>query len=151
MSRKQPELDPNNPQKQGQESASSTSLTTTNQINGEINIANLYPQFKDKPAVLIENPYTINGGGCMNQYNFMSNSRKFQINGKNPLDAIRNGLIKLGNEDVDIYNQRKKMMINIQKQSANRKNSTNKLHKFMIKIYRIEHPVYKYKLEFYKI
>lgn len=148
MSTKQPELDPNNPQKQGQESASSTNSTTTNQINGEINIANLYPQFKEKPAVPVENPYTINGGGSMKQYQFMSHPGKFQIHGKNPLDAIRNGLIKLENEDVDIYNRRKKMMINIQKNNVNR---TNKLHKFMIKIYRIDHPVYKYKLEFYKI
>lgn len=147
MSRKQPELDPNNPQKEGHEATTSTDMTTTSQINGELNIANLYPEFKDNPAVHVENPYTINGG-CMKQYNFMSNLREFQINGKNPLDAIRNGLIKLGNENLDIYNRRKRMTVNIQKNSANR---TNKLHKFMIKIYRIEHPVYKYKLEFYKI
>lgn len=148
MAAKQPELDPNNPQRKGNESTTSTDMTTTSQINGEVNIANLYPEYKDKPAVQVENPYTINGGGCMKEYNFMSYPRDFQIRGKNPLDAMRNGLIKLGNEDVDIYNQRKKMIVNIQKKSANR---ANKLHKFMIKIYRIDHPVYKYKLEFYKI
>lgn len=146
MSRQEPQLDPDNPQKKGNEATSSTDMTTTNQLNGELNIDKLYPEVKDTQTVIYENPYTINGGGNMCQYKFMSKPGKFSIQGRNPLDALRNGLAKLESENKDIYNQRKQISVNLIKESKR----ANKLHKFMVKIFRIDHPVYKYKIELWK-
>ena len=146
MSRKEPELNPEDPQKKGNEASASTDATTSNQITGILNIDKLYP---DKPILIhYENPYTINGGGagCMKQYRFMSKPRQFSVHGRNPMDALRNGLEKLENEDGDIYNRRKQISVNLQRES----NRANKIHKFMVKIFRINHPVYRYKIELWK-
>jgi len=147
MSRKEPELYPDDPQKKGNDASNSTNMTATKQLNGELNIDKLYPEFSDKPAVLYENPYTINGGS-MRRYNFISKPGQFSIHGKNPLDALRNGLSKLETENRNIYNQRKQISVNLQKENSNRE---NKLHKFMVKIYKIDNPVYRYKIELWKI
>ena len=77
----------------------------------------------------------------------MSKPGQFPIHGKNPLDALRNGLAKLESENRNIYNRRKQISVNLQKESDNRE---NKLHKFMVKIYKIDHPVYRYKIELWK-
>ena len=77
----------------------------------------------------------------------MSKPGKFGIQGKNPIDALRNGLVKLENENNNIYNQRKQITVNLQKEG----NRINKLHKFMVKIYRINHPVYRYKIELWQL
>lgn len=144
MSRKEPELNPEDPQKKGNEASASTDATTTNQITGILNIDKLY---QDKPILIhYENPYTINGGGYMKQYRFISKPGKFSIQGRNPMDALRNGLEKLENENGDIYNRRRQISVNLQRES----NRENKLHKFMIKIFRINHPVYRYKIELWK-
>ena len=140
---KQPELSPENPQKKGEDQASSTHSTITNQINGEANVKNLYPEIVDYPIIVPDNPYTINGG-CNRKYNFLSKNNSFQINGKSHLDAIRNGFIKLSIENSDIYN-RKRMTVNLQN------NRSTKLHKYLIKIIPIHHPLYKYKIEFYLV
>jgi hypothetical protein len=147
MSRKEPELSPEDPQKKGHDAMNSTNMTTNNQLNGELNIDKLYPELRSKPAVLYENPYTINGGGIMKPYHFMSKPGQFQIHGRNPLDALRNGLEKLENENRNIYNKRKQISVNLQKENNNRE---NKLHKFMVKIFKIDHPVYRYKIELWK-
>jgi hypothetical protein len=147
MSRKEPQLNPEDPQKKGNDSINSTSMTTTNELNGELNIDKLYPEIKDKIVVPYENPYTINGGGYIKQYHFISKPGQFLINGRNPVEALRNGLEKLEKEDGNIYNRRKQMTVNLQRES----NRSNKLHKFIVKIFRIEHPVYKYKIEIWKI
>lgn len=147
MSRKEPQLNPEDPQKKGAESSTSTDMTAVNQVNGELNIDKLYPDVKP-PIVQYENPYTINGGGkCMNQYRFMSKPGYFPIQGRNPLDALRNGLLKLENDNRNIYNTRKQISVNLQKEDSNR---VNKIHKFMVKIYKIDHPVYNYKIELWK-
>jgi hypothetical protein len=147
MSRKEPQLNPEDPQQKGNEATSSTDMTATNQLNGELNIDKLYPEVKDTQTIIYENPYTINGGGYMPQFRFISKPGKFSIQGRNLLDALKNGLTKLENENRDIYNQKKKISVNLQKISINRE---NKIHKFMVKIFRIEHPVYKYKIEIWK-
>jgi hypothetical protein len=146
MSKKEPELSPEDPQRKGNDQIVSTDSTAINQTNGELNIDKLYPNTKTL-AVLYENPYTINGGGCMKQYRFMSKPGEFQIPGRNPIDALRNGLAKLENENGDIYNRRRQISVNLQRESNNR---ANKLHKFMVKIFRIDHPVYRYKIELWK-
>jgi hypothetical protein len=146
MSRVQPAMSPEDPQKKGADEISSTDKTATEQINGSINIDKLYPD--TKPVIVpYESPFTINGGGCMKQYRFMSKPGEFQIPGRNPIDALRNGLAKLENENGDIYNRRKQITVNLQRESNNR---ANKLHKFMVKIFRIDHPVYRYKIELWK-
>jgi len=146
MSRAEPELSPEDPQKKGNDAVASTDMTTTNQANGELNIDKLYPDTKP-PAVLYESPYTVNGGGFIRKYRFMSKPGQFPIHGRNPLDALRNGLVKLESENRNIYNRRKQISVNLQKESDNRE---NKLHKFMVKIYKIDHPVYRYKIELWK-
>ena len=146
MSRVQPAMSPEDPQKKGADEISSTDKTATEQINGSINIDKLYPD--TKPVIVpYESPFTINGGGCMKQYRFMSKPGEFPIPGRNPIDALRNGLAKLENENGDIYNRRKQITVNLQRESNNR---ANKLHKFMVKIFRIDHPVYRYKIELWK-
>lgn len=147
MSRKEPQLNPDNPQKKGNDQMTSTDMTTTNQLNGELNIDNLYPQIKPVQAVVYENPFTINGGSHR-KYNFISKQGKFPIHGRTPIDALRNGLEKLENENQNIYKNRKQISVNLQKESNNR---SNKLHKFMVKIFRINHPVYRYKIEIWKL
>jgi|688.fasta_scaffold329398_1 hypothetical protein len=147
MSRTEPELNPENPQKKGNDAMNSTSMTTTNEINGGLNIDKLYPEIKDKKIVPYENPYTIQGGGKKNEYRFISKPGDFFIPGRNPMDALRNGLEKLENQNKNIYNQSKKITINLQKNSKR----ANKIHKFMVKIFRIEHPIYKYKIEIWKL
>lgn len=146
MSRVQPAMSPEDPQKKGADAMSSTDKTATEQVNGSINIDKLYPDTKP-PIVPHESPFNINGGGCMKQYRFMSKPGEFPIPGRNPIDALRNGLAKLENENGDIYNRRKQITVNLQKESNNR---ANKLHKFMVKIFRIDHPVYRYKIELWK-
>ena len=146
MSRVQPAMSPEDPQQKGADAMSSTDKTATEQINGSINIDKLYPDIRP-PVVQYESPFTINGGGCMKQYRFMSKPGEFPIPGRNPIDALRNGLAKLENENGDIYNRRKQITVNLQKESNNR---ANKLHKFMVKIFRIDHPVYRYKIELWK-
>ena len=144
MSRKEPELNPDDPQRKGNDAATASDMTTTNQVTGILNIDKLYP---DKPNVIpYQNPYTIQGGGYMRKYKFISKPGQFSVQGRNPIDALRNGLAKLENENGDIYNQRKQITVNLQGES----NRTNKLHKFMVKIFRIDHPVYKYKIEIWK-
>jgi len=145
MSIIQPELNPENPQKIGIDEADATDQTTANLINGNLGIDKLYPDTKSF-VIQYENPYTINGGSSI-QYRFMSKPGKFLIHGRNPMDALRNGLEKLENENRDIYNQIKKITVNLQRESNNR---ANKLHKFMVKIFRIDHPVYRYKIELWK-
>ena len=147
MSRIQPELSPEDPQKKGNYLATSTNITTTNQLNGEINIDKLYPEIKPKEAIIFENPYNINGGS-MRKYNFISKHGKFPIQGKTPIDALRNGLAKLENENQNIYKNRKQISVDLQKENNNR---MNKLHKFMVKIYKINNPVYQYKIELWKL
>jgi hypothetical protein len=146
MSRKEPQLNPEDSQKKGNDAINSTDITTTNQMNGELNIEKLYPDTKPI-EVQYENPYTINGGGHMRNYNFISKSGQFQIHGRNPIDALRNGLTKMENANKDIYKNKRQISVNLQKESNNR---NNKLHKFMVKIFRINHPVYKYKIELWK-
>ena len=146
MSRVQPAMSPEDPQKKGADAMSSTDKTATEQVNGSINIDKLYPDTKP-PIVPYESPFNINGGGCMKQYRFMSKPGEFPIPGRNPIDALRNGLAKLENENGDIYNRRKQITVNLQKESNNR---ANKQHKFMVKIFRIDHPVYRYKIELWK-
>lgn len=146
MSNIEPELNPDDPQKKGNEASSSADASAGNQSNGILNIDKLYP---DKPILIpYQNPYSINGGGGgnMKQYRFISKPGKFLIHGRNPMDALRNGLDKLENENGDIYNRRRQITVNLQKES----NRENKLHKFMIKIFRIDHPVYRYKIELWK-
>jgi hypothetical protein len=144
MSRKEPELNPDDPQRKGNDAAIASDMTTTNQVTGILNIDKLYP---DKPNVIpYQNPYTIQGGGYMRKYKFISKPGQFSVQGRNPIDALRNGLEKLENENGDIYNQRKQITVNLQGES----NRTNKLHKFMVKIFRIDHPVYRYKIELWK-
>jgi hypothetical protein len=147
MSRKEPQLNPEDPQRLGNDSVNSTDMTTTNQLNGELNIDKLYPEVKDTQTIFYENPYIINGGGYMHQFRFISKPGQFSIQGRNPLDALKNGLARLENENRDIYNQKKRITVNLQKISNNR---ANKPHKFMVKIFRIDHPVYKYKIEIWK-
>ena len=147
MSRKEPELNPEDPQKKGNDAVNSTSATTINQLNGELNIDKLYPEVKDIKIAPYENPYTIKGGGNISKYRFITKTGDFLIPGRNPMDALRNGLEKLENENKNIYNQRKKITVNLQKYSER----ANKLHKFMVKIFRIDHPVYKYKIEIWKL
>jgi hypothetical protein len=146
MSRKEPQLNPEDSQKKGNDAINSTDITTTNQMNGELNIEKLYPDTKPI-EVQYENPYTINGGGHMRNYNFISKSGQFQIHGRNPIDALRNGLTKMENSNKDIYKNKRQISVNLQKESNNR---NNKLHKFMVKIFRINDPVYKYKIELWK-
>jgi hypothetical protein len=144
MSRKEPELNPDDPQKKGNDAAATSDMTTTNQVTGILNIDKLYP---DKPITTpYYNPYTIQGGGYMRKYKFISKPGQFSVQGRNTIDALRNGLAKLENENGDIYNQRKQITVNLQRES----NRTNKLHKFMVKIFRIDHPVYRYKIELWK-
>jgi hypothetical protein len=145
MSIIQPELNPENPQKKGIDEADATDQTTANLIDGNLAIDRLYPDTKSF-VIPHENPYTINGGSSI-QYQFISKPGKFLIHGRSPIDALRNGLAKLENENGDIYNQKKQITVNLQKKSNNR---TNKLHKFMVKIFRIDHPVYRYKIELWK-
>jgi hypothetical protein len=145
MSRKEPSMDPDNPQRRGAEASSATDATAIDQANGELNIDKLFP---NKPPVpQYESPYTVNGGSCMKKYRFISKPGEFSIPGRNPIDALRNGLTKLENENGDIYNRRKQISVNLQRESNNR---GNKLHKFMVKIFRIDHPVYRYKIELWK-
>jgi hypothetical protein len=146
MSKKEPLLGPENPQKMGSDEISSTDKTTTEQVNGSINIERLLPDTRPPPVPFV-NPYSVNGGGFMRQYRFISKPGNFQIYGKNPIDALQNGLTKLENKNRDIYNRRKKITVNLQREGNNR---TNKLHKFMVKIFRIDHPVYRYKIELWK-
>lgn len=147
MSRREPQLNPEDPQKKGNDAATSTDMTAVNQVNGELNIDKLYPDTMP-PVSQYENPFTINGGGkSMKQYRFMSKPGYFPIHGRNPLDALRNGLAKLENDNQNIYNTRKKISVNLQKEDSNR---VNKIHKFMVKIYKIDHPVYRYKIELWK-
>jgi len=146
MSKKEPLLGPENPQKLGSDEISSTDKSTTDQVNGSINIERLFPDTRPPPVPFV-NPYSVNGGGCMKQYRFISKPGDFPIYGKNPIDALQNGLTKLENENGDIYNRRKQITVNLQRESKNR---TNKLHKFMVKIFRIDHPVYRYKIELWK-
>jgi hypothetical protein len=146
MSRIQPAIDPENPQKKGAEAMASTDATAVNQANGELNIEKLYPDTRP-PVIQYENPYTVNGGGGMKKYRFISKPGEFPIKGRNPMDALRNGLAKLENENGDIYNRRKQITVNLQRENNNR---TNKLHKFMVKIFRIDHPVYRYKIELWR-
>jgi len=145
MSIIQPELNPENPQKIGNDKADATDQTTANLIDGNLGIDRLYP---DKKSFVIpyENPYTINGGSSI-QYRFISKPGNFLIHGRSPIDALRNGLEKMENENGDIYNRRKQITVNLQKEGNNR---ANKLHKFMVKIFRIDHPVYRYKIELWK-
>ena len=140
MSRKEPAMSPEDPQKKGDDAISSTDKTVTEQINGSINIDKLYPDIRP-PVVQYESPFTIK------QYRFMSKPREFPIPGRSPIDALRNGLVKLENENGDIYNRRKQITVNLQRENNNR---ANKLHKFMVKIFRIDHPVYRYKIELWK-
>jgi hypothetical protein len=146
MSKIEPHLNPDDPQRKGNEAINSTGTTTTNQLNGELNIDKLYPEIKDVVVVQYENPFSVNGGGCMKQYHFMSKPGNFPIYGKNPIDALRNGLNKLENNDRNIYNNRRQITVNLQRNS----NRANKQHKFMVKIFKIDHPVYKYKIEIWK-
>jgi hypothetical protein len=144
MSRKEPELNPDDPQKKGNDAASASDMTTTNQVTGILNIDKLYP---DEPIVIpYQNPYTIQGGGYMRKYKFISKPGQFSIHGRSPMDALRNGLEKLENENGDIYNRKKQISVNLQSES----NRSNKLHKFMVKIFKIDHPVYRYKIELWK-
>lgn len=145
MSKIEPHANPDDPQRQGIEEISSTSKSTTNQLNGELNIDKLFP-VQEKFVFKYENPYKIEGGGCMKQYRFLSKPGDFLIRGKNPMDALRNGLEKLESENGNIYNQKKQITVNLQRES----NRLNKIHKFMVKIFRIDHPVYKYKIEIWK-
>lgn len=148
MSRVQPAMSPEDPQKKDTDSIDSTDATAINQANGELNIEKLYPNTK-QPVIQYESPYSINGGSAyMKQYRFISKPGKFQIPGKSPIDALRNGLEKLENENRNIYNRRKQLTVNLQREGNNR---TNKLHKFMVKIFRIDHPVYRYKIELWKL
>ena len=147
MSRTEPELSPEDPQKKGIDEIDSTDTTTTNMVSGILNIDKLYPD-TTTPVIPYENPYTIKGGRYMQQYRFISKPGQFSIRGKNPLDALRNGLSKLENENKDIYNQRKQISVNLQKENKNR---VNNLHKFMVKIFRIDHPTYRYKIELWKL
>ena len=89
----------------------------------------------------------LDNSNAYKQYRFMSKPGEFPIPGRNPIDALRNGLAKLENENGDIYNRRKQITVNLQKENNNR---ANKLHKFMVKIFRIDHPVYRYKIELWK-
>ena len=146
MSRKEPSMNPEDPQKLGADAMSSTDKTVTEQINGSINIDKLFPDTKP-PIQQFENPYSVAGGGHIKQYRFMSKPGQFQISGKSPIDALRNGLAKLENENRNIYNRRKQLSVNLQREGNNR---ANKLHKFMVKIFRIDHPVYRYKIELWK-
>jgi hypothetical protein len=77
----------------------------------------------------------------------MSKPGDFPIFGRSPIDALRNGLQKLEEDNKNIYNQRKQITVNLQKEGNN---MTNKLHKYMVKIFRIDHPVYRYKIELWK-
>jgi hypothetical protein len=149
MSRKEPQFNPDDPQRMGTESINSTDLGAINQVNGELNIEKIYPDTRP-PVVEYDNPYTIVGGKRtkMNKYNFISKSGKFGIQGKNQIDALKNGLLKLESENRNIYNQKKQITVNLQKESNNR---INKLHKFMIKIFRIDNPVYHYKIEIWEL
>jgi len=140
---KEPALNPENPQKKGEEESIATQLTMLNQIGSLSNINNVYPKNNDIKMVVPNNQYTINGG-CNRKYNFLLKNNSFQINGKSHLDAIRNGFMKLSNENSDIYNRRR-MTVNIQN------NKSTKLHKYLIKIIPIQHPLYKYKIEFYLV
>ena len=146
MSRKEPAMNPEDPQKLGADSMSSTDKTATEQINGSINIEKLFPDTKP-PIPAYESPYSVAGGGCMKQYRFMSKPGEFPIFGRSPIDALRNGLEKLEEDNKDIYNRKKQITVNLQREGNNR---TNKLHKFMVKIFRIDHPVYRYKIELWK-
>jgi hypothetical protein len=146
MFRQVPQFNPDNPQKIGTDYIISTDLSAINQANGELNIEKIYPI--TRPIVVpYDNPYNINGGSRIHKYHFMSKPGKFGIQGKNPIDALRNGLVKLENENNNIYNQRKQITVNLQKEG----NRINKLHKFMVKIYRINHPVYRYKIELWQL
>jgi hypothetical protein len=146
MSRKEPELNPEDPQKKGNEAINSTSMSTSNEINGGLNVDKLYPEIKEKEVKVYENPYTITGGGNIRQYRFISKPNDFLIEGKNPMDALRNGLNRLENDNKNIYNEKRKIKVNLQRFS----NRSNKIHKFMVKIFKINHPVYKYKIEIWK-
>ena len=146
MSRKEPAMNPEDPQKLGADSMSSTDKTATEQINGSINIEKLFPDTKP-PIPAYESPYSVAGGGSMKQYRFMSKPGDFPIFGRSPIDALRNGLQKLEEDNKNIYNQRKQITVNLQKEGNN---MTNKLHKYMVKIFRIDHPVYRYKIELWK-
>ena len=146
MSRVQPEMNPEDPQKKGADAMASTDATAVKQANGELNIDKLYRN-TTPPAVQFESPYNINGGSCMKQYRFMSKPGEFPVHGRSPIDALRNGLEKLENENRNIYNRRKQITVNLQREGNNR---ANKLHKFMVKIFRIDHPVYRYKIELWK-
>ena len=90
MSRIEPKMFPDDPQKKGIEVIDSTDLTAINQSNGELNIDKLYPDTRP-PVIKFESPYNINGGGFIKQYNFISKSGKFPIQGKNLIDALKNG------------------------------------------------------------
>jgi uncharacterized protein YifE (UPF0438 family) len=147
MSRIEPKMFPEDPQKKGTEVIDSTDSTAINQSNGELNIDKLYPDTRP-PVVQFESPYNINGGGFMKQYHFMSKPGEFPIKGRNLIDALKNGLSKLENQNRDIYNQKKQITVNLQRKSNNRE---NKLHKYMVKIFRIDHPVYRYKIELWKL
>ena len=137
--------EPDDPQKKGNDAVAASNSTTTNQVSGILNIDKLYP---DKPIIIpYQNPYTIHGGGYIRQYRFISKPGQFSVQGRNLMDALRNGLEKLENENRDIYNSRKQISVNLQRES----NRINKLHKFMVKIFRINHPVYHYKIELWKL
>jgi hypothetical protein len=145
MSIKEPELNPDDPQKKGNDAIAASNSTTTNQVSGILNIDKLYP---DKPIIIpYQNPYTIHGGGYIRQYRFISKPGQFSVQGRNLMDALRNGLEKLENDNIDIYNSRKQISVNLQRES----NRINKIHKFMVKIFRINHPVYHYKIELWKL
>lgn len=146
MSRKEPQMSPEDPQKKGADAMASTDATVINQANGQLNIDKLYPDTKP-PVVQHENPFNINGGGRTRKYKFISKPGKFAIHGKNPVDALQNGLAKLESENGNIYNRKKQITVNLQKESNNR---ANKMHKFMVKIFKIDHPVYRYKIELWK-
>lgn len=144
MSRVQPSMNPEDPTRKGTEQINATEKNAINQENSLLNIDKLFP---DKPLVpQYESPYNVNGGGNMKKYRFMSKPGEFSISGRNPMDALQNGLVKLENENADFYNQRKQITVNLQKES----NRVNKIHKFMMKIFRIDHPVYRYKIELWK-
>ena len=135
-----PANNPNSPQYKGNNHMDATNVTTANEVNGSVMVNEFVEGETNIPEPLVDNPYTIQGGG--NIYNVYYKHLKLKVGAKNLLDAADKGYMRMYNS-VKNFGDKGSVVLGVQRYNEER---DNHIYKYNVRKVAVKHPEYKYRV-----